>query len=573
VVLLAVLFPAVSIAAVFGMSSAPPAAAATGATASWAPVFNEDFPDATILVDGTTSYAYSTQVGSLDTPALSSSDLAHWGTLRDAMPGVPSWATAGSTWAPSVAANAAGTFVEFYATLDTQLRTHCLGHAVSATPTGPFLDFSTAPFLCQPSLGGSIDPSVFTDASGQHYLLWKSDGNSVGLPSHIWSAPIDPDLDALTGTPVAVLTDDQAWQDGAVENPAMVQANGSYHLFYSGGPYASPSYATGVADCASPLGPCTDDADNPVLTSAPGMWGPGGADVFVSHSGQLMMVFSAWPGAVGYVNNGYRAMYLATLNFDGDTPIVAPVDAPSAVWGMAPTPDGGGYWLVGTDGGIFSFGDARFYGSMGGTALNRPIVGMAATPDGGGYWLVASDGGIFSFGDAAFFGSTGGLALNRPIVGMAATPDGGGYWLVASDGGIFSFGDARFVGSTGGMTLNRPIVGMAATPDGGGYRLVASDGGIFSFGDAAFFGSTGGLTLNRPIVGMAATPDGGGYWLVAADGGIFSFGDAAFFGSTGDIHLNEPMVGMAATPHGGGYWLVASDGGVFSYGNAAFDGS
>ncbi|MGH9302625.1 MAG: hypothetical protein ACRD0E_12190, partial [Acidimicrobiales bacterium] len=79
---------------------------------------------------------------------------------------------------------------------------------------------------------------------------------------------------------------------------------------------------------------------------------------------------------------------------------------------------------------------------------------------GGGYWLVASDGGIFSFGDAGFFGSAGGIHLNRPIVGIASTPDGGGYWLVASDGGIFSFGDAGFFGSAGGIHLNRPIVGM-----------------------------------------------------------------------------------------------------------------
>ena len=39
--------------------------------------------------------------------------------------------------------------------------------------------------------------------------------------------------------------------------------------------------------------------------------------------------------------------------------------------------------------------------------LNAPIVGIAATPDGGGYWLVAADGGVFSFGDAHFYGSTG----------------------------------------------------------------------------------------------------------------------------------------------------------------------
>ena len=56
--------------------------------------------------------------------------------------------------------------------------------------------------------------------------------------------------------------------------------------------------------------------------------------------------------------------------------------------------------------------------------LNRPIVGMASTPDGEGYWLVASDGGIFAFGDAGFYGSTGGMPLNRPIVGMATDPDG-----------------------------------------------------------------------------------------------------------------------------------------------------
>ncbi|HEY1989790.1 MAG TPA: fibronectin type III domain-containing protein [Acidimicrobiales bacterium] len=208
---------------------------------------------------------------------------------------------------------------------------------------------------------------------------------------------------------------------------------------------------------------------------------------------------------------------------------------------------GKGYWLVASDGGIFSFGDASFFGSTGGMHLNQPIVGMSRTPDGKGYWLVASDGGIFAFGDAAFFGSTGGTHLNQPIVGMSMTPDGKGYWLVAKDGGIFAFGDAAFFGSTGGMHLNQPIVGMSMTPDGKGYWLVASDGGIFAFGDAAFFGSTGGTHLNQPIVGMSVTPGGRGYWLVASDGGIFAFGEASFFGSTGGLHLNQPIVGMSVT--------------------------
>ena len=47
-----------------------------------------------------------------------------------------------------------------------------------------------------------------------------------------------------------------------------------------------------------------------------------------------------------------------------------------------------------SDGGIFSFGDAVFHGSTGGFHINKPVVGMATTADGGGYWLVASDGGL-----------------------------------------------------------------------------------------------------------------------------------------------------------------------------------
>jgi hypothetical protein len=232
-----------------------------------------------------------------------------------------------------------------------------------------------------------------------------------------------------------------------------------------------------------------------------------------------------------------------------------------------------GYWLVASDGGIFTFGDAQFFGSEGGQPLNKPVVGMASTPDGQGYWLVASDGGIFTFGDAQFFGSEGSHHLNKPIVGMAATPDGQGYWLVASDGGIFTFGDAQFFGSEGGHKLTRPVVGMAATPDGGGYWLTAANGSVFPFGDAGTFGDSSGQALNAPIEAMAGTASGHGYTQVASDGGIFTFGDAGFFGSVGGQPLNAPITGMATTNDGEGYWLFATDGGVFSFGDAQFSGS
>jgi N-acetylmuramoyl-L-alanine amidase len=145
---------------------------------------------------------------------------------------------------------------------------------------------------------------------------------------------------------------------------------------------------------------------------------------------------------------------------------------------------------------------------------NAPIVGMTSTPSGGGYWMVGSDGGVFSYGDANFYGSEGATHLNKPVVGMAATANGGGYWLVAADGGVFSFGNAKFWGSTGHMVLNKPVAGMAATANGGGYWLVAADGGVFSFGNAPFYGSAAVSHPAAPAVGMAAVPGGGGYWLV-----------------------------------------------------------
>jgi hypothetical protein len=247
-------------------------------------------------------------------------------------------------------------------------------------------------------------------------------------------------------------------------------------------------------------------------------------------------------------------------------PAVAPAATPAG-------PEPAGYWIVGSDGGVYAYGSAPIKGSTGALKLNKPIVGMAPTPSGQGYWLVASDGGIFSFGDATFKGSTGAIQLNKPIVGMASTPSGAGYWLVASDGGIFSFGDATFKGSTGAITLNKPIVGMARTRSGQGYWLVASDGGIFSFGDAAFAGSTGNLKLVRPITGMAATPGGRGYWLTASDGGLFAFGDARFLGTARERiatpDAGRGVVGIVPTRTGAGYWQVAASGKVFAFGDAA----
>jgi hypothetical protein len=240
----------------------------------------------------------------------------------------------------------------------------------------------------------------------------------------------------------------------------------------------------------------------------------------------------------------------------------APEDLVRPVVGMASTSDGGGYWMVASDGGVFAFADARYEGSMGGKPLAKPIVGMSASPVGAppadqGYRLVASDGGVFDFGAAGFYGSMGGKPLDAPIVGIASTNDGKGYWLVASDGGVFAFGDAAYHGSMGGRHLNAPVVGIAPSNDDGGYWLVASDGGVFSFGDAIYRGSMGDTHLVSPVVGIATSSGGvgAGYWMVAADGGVFSF-DEPFYGSLGGSRLANPVIAIAAVPGGSGYWIL-----------------
>ncbi len=76
-----------------------------------------------------------------------------------------------------------------------------------------------------------------------------------------------------------------------------------------------------------------------------------------------------------------------------------------------------------------------------------------------GHWVAAADGGVFTFGDAAFGGSMGGVPLNQPVVRTAATPDGRGNWLVAPYRGNSAFREVLFPRVVGRCYLHAPAVG------------------------------------------------------------------------------------------------------------------
>jgi hypothetical protein len=122
---------------------------------------------------------------------------------------------------------------------------------------------------------------------------------------------------------------------------------------------------------------------------------------------------------------------------------------------------------------------------MGGKPLNQPITGITNTPTGKGYRMIARDGGIFSFGDAPFYGSLPGLNIRvNDVVAAASTPTSRGYWIARANGSVYAFGDAKFLGSYQVTSPWDPVVGIFSNPVAQGYRLVTATGKTVAFGNA-----------------------------------------------------------------------------------------
>lgn len=306
----------------------------------FAPVFAADFPDPFVLPYRGRYLAYATNARAFaaNVQMAESTDLVTWrsvrdaGKLHDAMPVLPAWAVPGRTWAPEVM-EIAGRFVLYFTARERASDRQCVGVATSSDPLGPFVSQAPGPLVCQRELGGTIDPSVFRDADGSMYLLYKSDGNNPAVlqPSRIFVQRLAPDGLTLLGAPRQLLQNALHWEWRVVESPAMVRTPaGRYVLFFSGNHFGweadqrLSNYAVGYARCATVMGPCVKAAENPILKSydnaAGCLSGPGHQTLFEA-DGHSFLAFHAWAAAPGCRRSDQsRNLYIAPLRWAGDTP-------------------------------------------------------------------------------------------------------------------------------------------------------------------------------------------------------------------------------------------------------------
>lgn len=172
------------------------------------------------------------------------------------------------------------------------------------------------------------------------------------------------------------------------------------------------SYGSLLTEHEKPAGPVVGIAVTPngkgywLLSASGHVYGFGDARV-VGMPGSHFAPYSAIEArpAGGYVvtaaSNGAVYLYPGGVLASGGTG--AAVAATQV--GTAVTPSGNGTWQAGMDGGVITWGDAGFYGSVPGQgeALPAPVSAMAGTPDGRGYWLLGAKGHVYSFGDATVF--------------------------------------------------------------------------------------------------------------------------------------------------------------------------
>ncbi|MEU5947054.1 glycoside hydrolase family 43 protein [Micromonospora sp. NPDC047465] len=285
------------------------------------PVVRTDAPDPQAIRVGDTWYLFHTNAAGRNVPVLTSPDLVDWTPAGDALPELPAWAEPGRNWAPEVIELAPDRFLLYYTVAGRESGRQCVGRAVASAPQGPYRDDSTAPLICQAELGGAIDASPFRDADGSLWLLWKNDGNAVGVDTWIWSQRLSDDGLRLVGEPVRLLKQTEPWEGNLVEGPFFHRHDGKLFLFFAANAYDRAEYAEGYAVCESPTGPCVKAPENPILATNGAASGPGHASMVVV-DGRTWLLYHAWPpGQEGTVDPG-RQIWLDEVVWEDSKPVV-----------------------------------------------------------------------------------------------------------------------------------------------------------------------------------------------------------------------------------------------------------
>ncbi len=570
------------------------------------PVYNADAPDPDIVVSNGTYYAFTTGTAAGNyIQLLSSSTLSAWTVVGSALPNPPGWEQVNTQEAPGVF-YFGNEYIMYYAAIQASTNTRCISMATSSSVTGPYQDTSSGPMLCDPSLGGVLDPQPFIDTNGNAYLYWKSNDGLPGKNSQIWVAPIGfGGVPNFAGATSLIVQN----QSNTIEGPFMYLNNGSYYLFYSEGVWDSANYGVGYATCTSAIGPCSTIQVASLLTSNSQRLGPGGESLFQDSSGNTWMVYAAWNGPTSnfsYASGDYRSMWLTQVTFSNGVPIVGgsttpPPPSSPQVTSVSPSsgPTGGGTSVT-ISGSNLSGATSIMFGTIPAasftTVSSNEITAVSPSGSIGTVDITVTSGSTTS--------PTSCADQFTYIVANGASPAGGasssgnssnGYRIVTSSGDVYGCGGDPTYGSSPSGTSN--IAAITDTPDNGGYWLASTNGIVTAFGDAVFYGSSQQVNPSlpsggsnsfvpvKPIVGILATSDGLGYWMVDSRGDVYAFGDAGFVGSSGQINPSlpaggsnsfvpvKPIVGILATSDGKGYWMVAADGGVFAFGDAGFVGS
>ncbi|MFZ4861251.1 glycoside hydrolase family 43 protein [Sphingobacterium sp. Mn56C] len=180
--------------------------------------------------------------------AFSSSDLVSWEKHPAVLDtSAVRWAKK-AMWAPSVIENK-GKYYLFFSANDVHPgEVGGIGVAVANQPQGPYTDVLGKPLLQEIKHGAQpIDPFVFRDQDGQHYLYYGGWG-------HCNVVKLNDDFTQLLPFPDGTIYK-EVTPEHYVEGPFMFIRNNKYYFMWSEGGWGGPDYKVAYAIADTPLGP------------------------------------------------------------------------------------------------------------------------------------------------------------------------------------------------------------------------------------------------------------------------------------------------------------------------------